>query len=156
MVGTVSSMSIANRFIVEDLPDSPYSRQLRAGFPWLTFDAELEAEFRQTNLDQNLHHIRLNLGLAITIALAFSAVGAMALVPELKRIPSMILMLVIIPMLLIALAVSFSARRHRYYPPLALAAGIALGLSVVAIQLIASLGGVSLMFPCLLLTAIFI
>jgi diguanylate cyclase (GGDEF)-like protein len=156
MLGTVTWMFITGRFTVEDLPDSPYSRQMRAGFPWLTFDAELESQFRQNNLDENLHHIRLNLCLAITIALAFSAVEAMALVPELNRIPSMIHMLVIIPMLLVALAASFSARRHRFYPPLALAAGTALGLSVVAIQLIASLGGVSLLFPCLLLTAIFI
>jgi len=156
MVSTVGSMFSANRFTVEDLPDSPHSRQLRTGFPWLTFDAELETEFLQTNLDENLHHIRLNLCLGITIALVFSAVEAMALVPELNRIPRMIHMLVIIPILLIALAASFSARRHRYYPPLALVAGTALGLSVVAIQLIASLGGVTLLFPCLLLTAIFI
>ncbi|MDB6085711.1 MAG: hypothetical protein JWN43_3592 [Gammaproteobacteria bacterium] len=156
MVSTVRPMFITNRFTAGDLPDSPHLRLLRTGFPWLTFDAELESEFRQANLDENLHHIRLNLCLAIMIAVAFSAVEMRALVPELNRVPRMIHLLVIIPMLLIALASSFSARRHRYYPPLALAAGTALGLSAAAIQLIASLGGASFLFPCLLLTCIFI
>jgi diguanylate cyclase (GGDEF)-like protein len=149
-------MIIADRFSIEDLPDLPHSRQLKAGFPWLTFDAELEREFRQTNLDENLGHIRVNLCLAIAITLVFSAVEAMVLGPELNRLPSMIHLWVIVPILLIGLAASFSPRRHRLYPPLALVGGTVLGLSVVVIQFIASLGGVSILFPCLVLTSIFI
>lgn len=149
-------MLIADRFAVEDLPDLPHSRQLRAGFPWLTFAAELESEFRRTNLDENLHHIRVNLGLAVVITLAFSALEAMVLGPGLNRIPSMIHMLVMVPTILIALAASFSQQRQRVYPPVALAAGMLLGVSVVAVELLASLAGVSLLFPCLLLTIIFI
>jgi diguanylate cyclase (GGDEF)-like protein len=149
-------MFSAPRFTIEDLPDLPHSRQLRAGFPWLTFDAELESDFRQTNLDENLHHIRVNLCLAVTITLAFSAVETVVLGPYLNRIPNMIHLLLMVPILLAALAASFSPRRHRFYPPLALAAGTVFGLSVVAVQLIASLGGVSILFPCLLLTTIFI
>ncbi len=155
MLGTLPAMFSDARFTVEDLPDSPHSRQLRAGFPWLAFDAELEAEFRRAHLDENLHHLRINLCIATAITLAFSAVEAMALGSSLNRIPSMIRMLVMIPILLAALAASFSPQRHRFYPPLALAAGIVFGVSVVAIQFIASLGGVLLLFPCLLLTAIF-
>jgi len=146
-------MFAPNRFTVEDLP---HARQLKAGFPWLTFDGELETEYRQNHLDENLRHIRVNLCLAITITLAFSAVEAMVLGPALNRIPSMIHILVMVPILLGTLAASFSARRHRIYPPFAFVAGTMLGLSVVAIQILASLGGVSLLFPCLLLTSIFI
>jgi diguanylate cyclase (GGDEF)-like protein len=149
-------MFIANRFTVEDLPDLPHSRQLRAGFPWLTFSEELESEFRQTNLDENLHHIRVNLCLAIVITLAFSAVEAMVLGPGLNRIPSMIHLLAIVPIILITFAASFSPRRHRVYPPVAVAAGAFVGLCVVSIDLIASLAGVSFLFPCVLLTAIFV
>ncbi len=149
-------MYTAHQWTAEDLPDSPHSRQMRAGFPWLTFDAELEGEFRHCHLDENLHHVRINLCLAITITLSFAAVEAMALGPALNRIPSMIHMLAMVPILLVALAASFSAQRHRFYPPLAWAAATAFGTSVVAIQLIASLGGVSLLFPSLLLTSIFI
>jgi diguanylate cyclase (GGDEF)-like protein len=61
-----------------------------------------------------------------------------------------------IPILLIGIAASFSRHRHRIYPPLALIAGTVLGLCVVAIQVIASLGGVSILFPCLILTTIFV
>jgi diguanylate cyclase (GGDEF)-like protein len=149
-------MIIANRFTIEDLPDLPHSRQLKAGFPWLTFDADLEAEFRQTHLDENLQHVRINLCLATVITLAFAALEAAVLGPTLNRVPSIIHMLVIVPILLLALAATFSERRHRIYPPLALAGGIVIGLSVGAIQLIGSLGGVPILFPCMLLTTIFI
>jgi diguanylate cyclase (GGDEF)-like protein len=149
-------MIIANRFTIEDLPDLPHSRQLKVGFPWLTFDAELEAEFRETNLDENLKHIRVNLCLATVITLAFAVVESVVLGAELNRIPSMIHSFVMAPILLIGLAATFSAHRHRIYPPLAVVAGTLLGLCVVAIQLIAALGGVSILFPCVLLTSIFI
>ena len=49
-------MYVANRFVIEDMP---HSRQLRAGFPLLTFEGELESEFRQNHLDENLRLIRV-------------------------------------------------------------------------------------------------
>jgi diguanylate cyclase (GGDEF)-like protein len=149
-------MSSDNRLLSADLPDSPHARQLRAGFPWLTFNAELETEFRRTHLDENLVHIRVNLCLAVVITIAFSIMESVVLGPELNRIPSMVHMLVIIPTLLIGLASSFSPQRHRLYPPLALIASTILGLGVAAIQITATLGGTSLLFPCLMLTIIFI
>jgi diguanylate cyclase (GGDEF)-like protein len=149
-------MIMGKRFPGEDLPDLPHARQLKAGFPWLTFDAELEPDFRQTVLDENLRHIRVNLCLGVTIVIAVSAMEATVLGPELNRIPSMIHMLVMVPLLLLCFAASFAARRHRIYPPLALAAITSAGLSVVAIQLITTLAGVSMLFPGLVLTVIFI
>ena len=97
-------MSIANGFSIQDLPNSPHARQLRAGFPWLTFDGELEAEFRRRNFDENLLHTRVNLCLAMLIVIAFSAMDAMVLGPQLDLIPSRIYILAIIPLLLIGLA----------------------------------------------------
>ena len=149
-------MSTADLLPAADLPDSPHARQLQAGFPWLTFNADLEPEFRRTHFDENLLHTRVNLCLGVIITIAFSAVEATVLGPQLNRVPSMIHMLVIIPLLLIGLASSFSAQRHRIYPPLAMIAATLLGLSVAAIQIIASLGGTSILFPCLMLTIIFI
>ncbi|MDP9083305.1 MAG: GGDEF domain-containing protein [Pseudomonadota bacterium] len=151
-------MSYANPLAAANLPDSPHARQLRAGFPWLTFTAEsaLEAEFRRTHFDENLSHTRANLCLAVVITIAFSAIESIVLGPELNRIPSMIHMLGIIPTLLIGLGTSFSPQRHRIYAPLALIAVTILGLGVSAIQIVASLGGTSMLFPCLMLTIIFI
>jgi diguanylate cyclase (GGDEF)-like protein len=149
-------MTNADRFSMADLPDSPQGRQLRAGFPWLTFDPELEKVFRRAHFDENLLHTRVNLCLAVIITIAFAAMESIVLGPELNRVPSMIHMLVIIPTLLISLASSFSAQRHRIYPPLALIASTILGLGVAAIQIFATLGGISILFPCLMLTIIFI
>jgi diguanylate cyclase (GGDEF)-like protein len=149
-------MTNADRFPLADLPDSPQGRQLRAGFPWLTFVPELEAVFRRTHFDENLLHTRVNLCLAVIITIAFSAIESVVLGPELNRVPSMIHMWVIIPTLLIGLAASFSPQRHRIYPPLAMVASTLLGLGVAAIQVIATLGGTSILFPCLMLTIIFI
>jgi len=101
----------ANRFVTED---TPQSRQLRAGFPWLNLDGELEAEFRRTHMEENLRHIRVNLCLGVVMTLAFTAVEAMVLTPALNRVPSLIHLLVIVPVLLIAFAASFSPRRHRF------------------------------------------
>jgi diguanylate cyclase (GGDEF)-like protein len=149
-------MSSPERLPTADLPDSPQARQLRAGFPWLTFNAELEPEFRRAHFDENLMHTRVNLCLAVVITIAFSALESIVLGPELNRVPSMIHMLVIIPTLLLGLASSFATQRHRIYPPLALIASMVLGLGVAAIQIIATLGGMSILFPCLMLTIIFI
>jgi diguanylate cyclase (GGDEF)-like protein len=149
-------MSSADQLPTADLPDSPHARQLRTGFPWLSFHPELETEFRRAHFEENLSHTRVNLCLAVVITIAFSAVESIVLGPELNRIPSMIHMLVIIPILLIGLAASFSAQRHRIYPPLALVASTILGLSVAAIQIIATLGGTPILFPCLMLTIIFL
>jgi diguanylate cyclase (GGDEF)-like protein len=149
-------MTIADPLPTADLPDSPHARQLRAGFPWLTFDSPLESEFRRTHFDENLLHTRVNLCLGMLITVAFSAMEAVVLGPELNRVPSMIHMLLIVPLLLIGLASSFSAHRHRIYPPLATIASTLLGLGIAAIQIIATLGGISILFPCLMLTIVFI
>jgi diguanylate cyclase (GGDEF)-like protein len=149
-------MTTADRFPTADLPDTPQGRQLRAGFPWLTFDPELEVVFRRAHFDENLLHTRVNLCLAVVITIAFAAMESMVLGPELNRVPGMIHMFVIIPLLLIGLASSFSPQRHRIYPPLAIIASTILGLGVSATQIIASLGGTPILFPCLMLTIIFI
>jgi diguanylate cyclase (GGDEF)-like protein len=149
-------MQAADRLPSEDLPDSPHARQLRMGFSWLTFDGPLETEFRRSNFDEHLVHIRVNLCLAMLISIAFSAMDSVVLGPELNRIPSTIHMLIIIPVLLIGLAASFSPQRQRIYAPLAIVAGTILGLSVAAIQVLATLGGISVLFPCLLLTIVFV
>ncbi len=149
-------MSSVDRLPTADLPDSPHARQLQAGFPWLTFHPQLEAEFRRAHFDENLVHTRINLCLAVVITIAFSAMDAVVLGPALNRIPGMIHMLVIIPILLIGLASSFSPHRHRIYPPLAMVASTILGLACRPIQIVAALGGMSILFPCLMLTVIFI
>ena len=149
-------MSIPDRLPTADLPDSPQARQLQAGFPWLTFSPELEPEFRHSHLDEHLIYTRVNLALAVVISIAFTAMDSAILGRELNRIPSMIHMLVIIPTLLLGLATSFSRQRHRIYPVFALISATVLGLGVAATQIIAALGGMPILFPCMMLTITFI
>jgi diguanylate cyclase (GGDEF)-like protein len=149
-------MNSGDPISLADLPDSPQARQLRDGFPWLRFNRELEADFRRAHFDENLLHTRVNLCLAMIITIAFNAMDSVVLSPELNRIPSMIHMLLIIPTLLIGLAATFSAQRHRIYPPLALIASTVLGVGVVAVHIIGMLGGVTILFPCLMLSIIFV
>jgi diguanylate cyclase (GGDEF)-like protein len=149
-------MSGDDRFPTADLPDSPQARQLREGFPWLTFNPDLECEFRHSHFEENLQHTRVNLCLAAVTTLAFAGMDLVVLGPELNRIPGMIHVLGIIPMLLVALASSFLPQRHRIYPPLAMFMATILGLGVAAVQIIATLGGVSILLPCLMLTLIFV
>jgi diguanylate cyclase (GGDEF)-like protein len=149
-------MNIASRFPIEDLPDLPQSRQLKSGFPWLTFSDELEAEFRRSHFDASVAHIRINLSLAITMTVAFAVMDLAVLGRELNRIPSMLQLLLVTPVLLISLGASFSRNSHRLFPPLALIAATIMGLSVAAIEVLATLDGVSFLFPYLLITAIYI
>jgi diguanylate cyclase (GGDEF)-like protein len=154
-VRTVVVMSLADGLSSVDIIDSPHARQLRSGFPWLTFEAGLEAAFRRSHFDENVSHTRVNLVLAIIVSVAFSAMDSLVLGPELNRIPSLIHMLIVIPVLLIGLASSFSQQRHRIYPLLTMVTVTILGLSVATIQIIASAGGVSVLFPCVMLTITF-
>jgi diguanylate cyclase (GGDEF)-like protein len=149
-------MSSIDRLPTGDLPDSPQARQLAAGFPWLTFVPELESEFRCAHFDENLMHTRVNLCLALIITIAFCALESIVLGPELNRIPSLIHLLGIVPTLLIGLAASFSPHRQRIYPPLATIGATILGLGVAAIQIIATRGGMPILFPCVMLTIMFI
>jgi diguanylate cyclase (GGDEF)-like protein len=149
-------MSIPDRLPTAGLPDSPQARQLQAGFPWLTFSPELEPEFRRSHLDEHLIYTRVNLVLGVVISIAFTAMDSAVLGRELNRIPSMIHMLVIMPTLLLGLAASFSQQRHRIYPVFALISAAVLGLGVAATQIVAALGGMPILFPCMMLTITFI
>jgi diguanylate cyclase (GGDEF)-like protein len=149
-------MDSVDRFPTADLPDSPQARQLRDGFPLLTFNAELESEFRRAHFDENLLHIRVNFCLAVVISAALAAMQASVLGPTRNRIPGMIDVLVILPTLLLGLAASFSPQRDRFYPPFATSAAAVLGLGVAAMQIITTLAGTSILLPCVMLTIIFI
>jgi diguanylate cyclase (GGDEF)-like protein len=149
-------MQTVNRLSVQDLPELPHARQLKAGIPLLTFGDELEGEFLRSRLEETIPSIRINTCLAILIAIAFSANESLILGRDLNRIPSLLHILVIVPTLLIVLAASFSPRRQRIYQPVAAVAGMVYGLTQVAIELVASAGGVGYLFPSLVLATMYV
>jgi len=141
---------------IDDLPDLPHARQLKGGIPWLIFTPDLEAEFRRTHLDEKLAWIRLNLCVAIMMAVAFSGMDMVVLGPKLDRIPGLLHILVIVPTLLAVIAASFSPRRYSIYQPVTTAAAAIYGLAQLAIPLIASVGGVKFLMPSLVLATTYI
>jgi diguanylate cyclase (GGDEF)-like protein len=141
----------AHGHAVDDLPDLPHARQLKAGIPWLNFTPDLESEFRRAHLEETLPSIRLNLCVAITMAIAFSGMDMLVLGPKLDRIPGLLHILVIVPMLLVMVAASFSPWRHRAYQPVTMAAATIYGLAQLTIPLIASAGGIRFLLPGLML-----
>jgi diguanylate cyclase (GGDEF)-like protein len=143
-----------NGYPIEDLPELPHARQLKAGIPWLTFEPGLELEFLVSQLDENIRHIRVNLCLAIMLSLAFCAVDGLLLGSSVHRFPSVMLLAVVVPTLLLALASSFASRPARMYLPTAICSALAVDLAVLAVQVVASLGGV-VMFAPLIMTTIF-
>jgi diguanylate cyclase (GGDEF)-like protein len=139
-----------------DLPDLPYARQLKAGFPWLNFVDELEPTYRETAFEEQLAHTRVNLGLALISIVALTAMQVSSLGPAQSRIPNALHMLVMVPLILCCFAVSFSRRRHRLYPPLSLFTAVAAGLCVMSIQLLAEQRGVAAVLPGMEICAIFV
>jgi diguanylate cyclase (GGDEF)-like protein len=139
-----------------DLPDLPYARQLKAGFPWLRFVPELESTYRQTVLEEHLPHIRVNLCLGMIVIVAVAAIRASTHTIVVNPILPALRVLVMIPLLLLCLAATFAIRRRRIFTPLALFTAAAAGASVVAIQVIAESGGASLVAPRLEIYAIFV
>ena len=137
-----------------DLPDSPYARQLRTGFPWLVFDPELESAYRQRALEEHLPHIRLNLCLAVLAIVAGLAIRAATFGLSANPAIAMLRLLVMIPMLLLMLGATFSARRHRLYPLASLSGALLVGFCSAAIQIIVEVGGASIIVPRLELCAI--
>ncbi len=137
-----------------DLPDSPYARQLKAGFPWLNFGPELESVYRQTVLEEHQPYIRVNLCLVIVAIGVVSAMRFSSPGTSISVIPVVLRLLVMVPMAVLCLAATFWARRHRFYRPLSLTTALVGGGCVVAIQVVAEFGGASIVVPRLEMYAI--
>ena len=149
-------MSNGNGFPEVDLPDLPYARQLKAGFPWLNFFPELESIYRETVLEEHLPHIRVNLCLGVIVVVAVSAMRASTQVMAPSPVLPALRLLIMIPMLLACFAATFALRRRRIFTPLSLVTAVVAGLCVVAIQVIAQSGGAPLVVPRLEIYAIFV
>lgn len=150
------AMNPENRFSIEDLPDAPHARQLREGFPWLTFAPDLEADFRRQYLTDNLQYLRINMLLGFLALIGFAVMQAMILGPTLNRIPNLLHFLIIAPATLLLFAMTFTQTGKRYFAQMMMAGGTIVGLCVVAEQILSAQGGITLLFPCLILTTAYL
>lgn len=134
--------------------ESPYARQLRAGFPWLAFEPDLEAEFRHHEGVARLPRIRTNLLLAGTLILISAALNELVL-PAGRHLW---LYAVQFGLLLPVVAFGFVVARHpngaRLYPRVASVLAPIVGLGFVAIELEAARRGVPYLFAATILVTL--
>jgi len=149
-------MSPDNRISIEDLPDAPHARQLKAGFPWLRFSADLESDFRRQFLEENVDYLRINMVLGFLMLIAFSVTESVILGKGLNRIPNILHFLVMTPTALSLIALTFSDYGKRNYAKFMMIGGTTIGLCVAGTVVVGAQGGVAILFPCLILTTIYL
>jgi diguanylate cyclase (GGDEF)-like protein len=140
----------------DPLRESPVAEQLRRGFPWLRFDADLESRFREEHYADGLHQLRLNLAMALAIVIAFGAMEGLAIPLDGQRLAALVRYVVLIPGLLGCIAVTFLPNGARLYPPIVTVLAPFAVVAVAAVEIHAALHGSNLFFATLVLTTIFV
>lgn len=134
------------------LPESPHAAQLKRGFPWLRFQAPLEAEFRQAFRAESLPSIRRNLWIAVVFVIGFSWLTHRVLEPNVNRFLDMIRFVVFTPLLGLALLLVHSKWYPRLYPVASVLTAPIFGIGVTVLAVIAATHGVSLISSVVLVT----
>ncbi len=138
------------------IDESAAARQLRAGFPWLRFEHDLEREFRREQARSRLKQNRLNLYLAAALVIGFGLLNSL-LIPATVHTPMGLVQFgLLLPVVAIAIGVTYLRNAHRTYPRVApLLAPIA-GITVIAIEIKAAQAGVQMVFVSVVLASIYI
>ena len=137
------------------IDESAAARQLRAGFPWLRFERDLEREFRREQTRARLPQVRANLYLSSALVLMFALLNR--LVIGISGQGGFYLLQIGIVLPAIGLMIAFTYHRlaprvyQRYAPYLA----AAIGTAVIVVELRAAQAGVQILFIGVLLTSIY-
>jgi diguanylate cyclase (GGDEF)-like protein len=135
--------------------ESAAARQLRAGFPWLRFEHELEREFRREQATSRLPQIRFNLYVGIALVVAFGLLNRMVLGSGSQGVMLAVQFGLLLPLTIGATLVTHLANAPRIYPRVAVLLAPIAGIAVAALELRASQTGVQILFSMLLLTSIY-
>ncbi len=149
-------MSIQRTLNLKDLPDSPAATQLRNGFPWLRFEAALETQFRAASIVERMAEIRVNIGIALALVLAFSFLDRLILEGATLTVVNDIERLAIAPLLVFALVGTYTRVVERNFSWFATLIAMLIGLAVVACQVRIYAAGIHLLVPSLILTILYI
>lgn len=137
------------------IDETAASRQLRAGFPMLRFERELEREFRREQASSRLPQIRFNLYLAIAVVSAFGGLSTLVLGPGDHAALGWLHFGVVLPVLAIAVAITHVEDGRRIYPRFAPLLMPLACLGVVAIELLAARAGVHSLFVHVVIASVF-
>ena len=95
---------------------SSLAEQLQQGFHGLRFEGELESAYRRDQFHDRLRYLRINLAILAAISLAVIQVDHVV-VPVIGRIvPDLARTGVMLPLLLMAFAITFIPRADAWYP----------------------------------------
>jgi diguanylate cyclase (GGDEF)-like protein len=133
-------------------PASPHALQLQRGFPRLKFEPALEREFKRTHWIEALPQIRRNLWLGIAFLVVFAVLTHLVLPASISRQLDLIRLGTFAPLVVVALAVVHSGWYERFYPIVSSIGAPLFGLGAVAVAVIASKEGVSLLSAVVLVT----
>jgi diguanylate cyclase (GGDEF)-like protein len=138
------------------IDESAAARQLRAGFPWLTFERELEREFRREQVRSRMGQIRLNLVLAAALAVCFGLLNGLVVGAGAKSSMSLVHFGLLLPAVLIAIGITYLDKAHRIYPRIAPLLAPITGIAVIAVETKAAQGGVQIVFVSVVLASLYV
>jgi diguanylate cyclase (GGDEF)-like protein len=138
------------------IDESAAARQLRAGFPWLKFEDDLENVFRREQARTQLPRIRFNLYLGAVLVVGFALLN-MLVVHAGNRVPMTVLQFgLLLPVVAVAIGFTYHSNAHRIYPRIAALLAPIAGITVVAIEIKAAQAGVQSVFVSVVLASVYI
>ena len=141
---------------LKDLPDSPAAGQLRRGFPWLRFEPALEAQFRSMTVTDRMQEIRVNIGIALALVLAFSFLDQLILGGGELVVVNRIERWLMVPILVLGYAGTYTRVVERSFRVFATIVAAVVGLAVVDCSMQMYQAGLHIIVPSLILTALYI
>ncbi len=138
------------------IDESAAARQLRAGFPWLRFEDDLEREFRREQSRSRLPQIRRNLFLAAALVIVFGLLNALMLAEAARLAASALLFGLLLPVLATAIGVTYLGNAHRVYPRLAPLIAPISGIALIAVEVRAAQAGAQGVFVSVVLASVYV
>jgi diguanylate cyclase (GGDEF)-like protein len=139
----------------EEAQFSPHAAQLQRGFPWLVFERELEAEFREYHVKRQLVQTRIALLAGAALFLLFALRDYHDLPPEIWHWTVALRAYVIVPALLLMLAASYAPLAGRWIERIGAATVLVVMGATGASVLISEYMGAALPYEALLAVMVF-
>lgn len=92
------------------------AQQLQRGFPWMRFEQALESAYRSDQFREGLKYLRINLALLAAIIVAIVQIDHIVMPLVSAGVPDLARLGVMVPILLVALALTFLRGAHVWYP----------------------------------------
>jgi len=135
---------------------SAYAVQLRDGFPYLRFRSDMEAAFRRERLFDQLLQLRKNLWLVAGLFLAFGLMSLLVVPPAHQGLVACVHIVALAPLAIAMLALTYHRRPYQAYARIAPALAVLMGAGLVVVDVVASLDGVDLLYPDLLVFCVYV